>query len=667
MKLLHLGLRARLYLGFALLVTLGVGTAGFGMLGLLDVSQSISRMDTISGNLVRVQQVARQLEITRRASNRYRIDVDPASLNDMIQSEARTAGLLAEAAKTTVSDQRRKIYSDVAETLRSAVTEREVASRDFQAGFKERAKLFSGGDILTAATVRLVEASRGAADQHVALMAAHLESAVLLVRMTNWHFLATLDPKGPATFKTNEGIARAALADFEKTAGDDIKPLISEVRVALTAYAASFALTSANLIEGADHLDNGLQPLIVAMQKATDEALSSLRDTFEINAVQSKAEAGRTIWLQGIVAGGAGLIGAALAFFIGRGIVRPLTKMTEAMQRLALGHYDVDVPARDGTDQIGEMARAVEVFKQNGIDTRRLTAEQTMEREAKEQRASRLDKLTQGFEAKASELVGQVSSSATELQVTAQSMTSIAGQATQQATNVAAAAEEASTNVQTVAVAAEELTSSITEISRQVAQSAKIAGRALEDAQRTDGVVQALAEGAQKIGEVVGLISSIASQTNLLALNATIEAARAGDAGKGFAVVASEVKSLATQTAKATEEISRQITQIQTATKNAVESIRGIGTTIGEISQIAAAVAAAVEEQGSATQEIARNVQQAATGTQEVTSNIVGVSRGANETGAAAAQVLRAATGLSQQAEQLRNEVRLYISGVNAA
>ena len=284
-----------------------------------------------------------------------------------------------------------------------------------------------------------------------------------------------------------------------------------------------------------------------------------------------------------------------------------------------------------------------------------------------EQRSKSIDMLAQGFEAKAGQLVGQVASAATELRTTAQSMTGTASEAQHQATNVAAAAEEASVNVQTVAAAAEQLASSITEISRQVAQSAKVAGKAREDARRTDGVVQALSEGAQKIGEVVGLISDIAGQTNLLALNATIEAARAGDAGKGFAVVASEVKSLATQTAKATDDIAHQIAQIQTATKDAVDSIRGIGTTIGEISEIAAGIAAAVEEQGAATQEIARNVQQAAAGTQEVSSNIVGVSKGASDTGAAANQVLGAAGELSKQAEQLRSEVSAFIAGVKVA
>jgi methyl-accepting chemotaxis protein len=345
----------------------------------------------------------------------------------------------------------------------------------------------------------------------------------------------------------------------------------------------------------------------------------------------------------------------------------PIRLLTKAMTRLADGDLGTEVPGTLRADELGEMANAVNVFKTNGVEAARARAQQEAEQTAKQQRALQIDALTRAFDAKAGELVGQVSSSASELQTTAQSMASVAGETTGQATTVAAAAEQASANVQTVAAAAEELASSIAEISRQVAQSAKVAGNAREDAKRTHDVVQALAEGAQKIGEVVGLISNIAGQTNLLALNATIEAARAGDAGKGFAVVASEVKSLATQTARATDDIARQITQIQAATKAAVESIRGIGTTIGEISDIAASIAAAVEQQGSATQEIARNVQQASAGTQEVSSNIVGVSRGANQTGAAAGQVLEEAGQLSRQAEQLRSEVGRYISGIKSA
>jgi methyl-accepting chemotaxis protein len=409
-------------------------------------------------------------------------------------------------------------------------------------------------------------------------------------------------------------------------------------------------------------------------RKSFQAAASAVESDLNFNAVEGKKAsdqgdaiyAATRLWMFGIIAA-AVVLCLLLAYVIINNISRPIHSLTGAMARLAAGDWNAEVPGADRSDELGQMAQTVEILKTNGMEATRLKAEQEAQQAAKAQRAVRLETLTRAFEVKTGELVGQLSSAATDLQTTAQSMTGTAGQATRQATGVAAAAEQASANVQTVAAAAEELSSSITEISRQVAQSARVAGRALEDARRTDAVVQALADNAQKIGEVVGLISNIAGQTNLLALNATIEAARAGDAGKGFAVVASEVKSLATQTAKATEDISRQISQIQTATKEAVISIQGIGTTIGEISEIAAAIAAAVEQQGAATKEIARNVQQAASGTQEVSANIVGVSQGANETGAAANQVLGAAGELSRQAEQLRTEVGHYISGVNAA
>ena len=442
-------------------------------------------------------------------------------------------------------------------------------------------------------------------------------------------------------------------------------------------HAFDAAFTEHKQIEGNYLGDSKVNPRDLfneANRKAYQAARAALKSNLDFNVAEGKkaANQGATIYattklfMLGIMVIAA-VMCLLLAYAIISTISGPVRLLTEAMIRLADSDWSTEVPGTSRRDEVGEMANAVSVFKTNGVNAVRVAAEQEAERATKAQRAERLETLTRGFEAKAGTLVNQVSSAATELQVTAQSMTGMAGQATQQATNVAAAAEQASANVQTVAAAAEELASSVTEISRQVAQSAKIANKAKDDARRTDSVVQALAEGAQKIGDVVGLINDIAGQTNLLALNATIEAARAGDAGKGFAVVASEVKSLATQTAKATEEIARQISQIQTATKEAVGSIQGIGATISEISEIAAAIAAAVEEQGSATQEIARNVQQAATGTQQVSANIVGVSQGANDTGAAAVQVLGAAGELSRQAEQLHGEIGRYIIGVEAA
>ena len=282
------------------------------------------------------------------------------------------------------------------------------------------------------------------------------------------------------------------------------------------------------------------------------------------------------------------------------------------------------------------------------------------------QRAA-LNQTADAFEAKVGNLVSLLSTGATELRQTAQAMSTTATQTNEQASTVAAAAENVNAGVHTVAAAAEQLASSIQEISRQVAESAKITGQAVDDARRTDVIVRTLADSAKNIGDVVQLISGIAAQTNLLALNATIEAARAGDAGKGFAVVASEVKSLATQTAEATDAIGAQITQIQAATDEAVNAIKAIGTTIQEVNVITGNIAAAVEEQGAATAEIARSVQQTAASTQEVTTTIAGVGQAANDTGAAAGVVLGAADGLSQQADQVNNEINAFVAGVRAA
>jgi len=349
------------------------------------------------------------------------------------------------------------------------------------------------------------------------------------------------------------------------------------------------------------------------------------------------------------------------------GVVRPIFRLNQAMRGLAGRDWTTHIPGTARSDELGAMAQAVVALRDAGIEADRLAAAQDTERQAKAERAERLASLTARFEGKAGQPVGLVAAAATELQSTAQGMAGIAETTNSQTATVAAAAEEASANVQTVAAAAEELAASIAEITRQVGESARIAGRAADDATRTDAIVRALAEGAQKIGDVVGLISSIAGQTNLLALNATIEAARAGDAGKGFAVVASEGKSLAQQTARATEDIGRQIGQIQSATREAVDAIGAIATTIGEVNHIAAAIAAAMEQQGAATQEIARNVQQAAAGTQSVGANVAGVSQGATETGSAAAQVLSASSELSEQAEQLSTEVNGFIADVKAA
>ncbi len=365
---------------------------------------------------------------------------------------------------------------------------------------------------------------------------------------------------------------------------------------------------------------------------------------------------------------GALAIGVLAAFMAARSITAPLAGLKEVMGVLAAGDYTAEVPGLARGDEIGAMAKAVQVFKENGLAVQRLQAEQEeQERRAEAEKRRSMHALADSFEASVKGVVETVSSASTELQGTAQSMSGVAAQANEQAMAASSASEQAAANVQTVASAAEELSSSITEIARQVTDATRIAGNAVDQAKHTDSIVKGLAEAAGRIGDVVNLITDIASQTNLLALNATIEAARAGDAGKGFAVVAGEVKNLANQTARATDEIGQQIAGVQTATTEAVSAIQAITATIDRISEISAAIASAVEQQGAATQEIARNTEQASTGTQEVTRNIGGVSEAAGEAGAAASQVLGSASELARQAEALRAQVDQFIARVRAS
>jgi methyl-accepting chemotaxis protein len=335
---------------------------------------------------------------------------------------------------------------------------------------------------------------------------------------------------------------------------------------------------------------------------------------------------------------------------------------------LAAGDLTAEVEGSGRGDEVGAMARAVQVFKDNGLEMRRLQAEQEeLEAKAERERRAAMLALADGFEASVKGVVEAVASAATEMQGAATAMSGTAEEASRQAMAVASASERASANVQTVATATEELSASVQEIGRQVSASTRIAGQAVLETDRTAETMRGLVDAAKRIGDVVGLIQTIAGQTNLLALNATIEAARAGDAGKGFAVVASEVKALANQTARATEEIQAQVQAIQQATGGAQSAVEGIGATIGRMNEIASAIAAAIEQQGAATRDISGNVQQAARGTQEVSLNISGVTQAAAETGAAATQVLGAAGGLSREAETLRREVDAFIHTVRAA
>lgn len=360
------------------------------------------------------------------------------------------------------------------------------------------------------------------------------------------------------------------------------------------------------------------------------------------------------------------VLGGAIAYYIGRSISRPVMNMTNVMRELANNNLDMEIPHTDQKDEIGQMAASVLVFKDNAIARHEADEREKEAAVRREERARKIERLTSHFDARASELMEALSSSSTQLQSTATDMTNISEQTEEKSAIVAAASEEASANVQTVSTASEKLTTSIQEISHQVAQANTVSQEAEEKARETNKQVQGLADSAHRIGEVIMLINDISDQTNLLALNATIEAARAGEAGKGFAVVASEVKSLANQTARATEEIGTQINRIQGETQSAVDAIDEISRVILHVSQISAAVASAVEEQAAATHEITRNVEQAHSGTQEVSVNIADVSDGAGKTGSAASEVLAAAQELSKQSDEMDKSVRQFLDGVKS-
>ncbi|MFE1603291.1 methyl-accepting chemotaxis protein [Methylobacterium sp. ID0610] len=410
----------------------------------------------------------------------------------------------------------------------------------------------------------------------------------------------------------------------------------------------------------------------IAPRRAASEALDKLIALNTEGAVRAQAdskdvfESTRTL---GVVAVVLGLVLSIVsAVLIVRGVTRGIRSVVQPMQALASGNLVVNIPYQGEKTEIGVIADAVQVFKDGLIRMRALEEEAALARAGAEaQRKAAMRELADGLERAVGGIVGMVSASATELQATAQSMTATATETASQSVTVAAAAEEAASNVSTVAAAAEELGVSVQEIGRQVSGSATLAQAAAGEAEQTAAHVQELSAAVARIGDVVTIITSIASQTNLLALNATIEAARAGEAGRGFAVVASEVKQLASQTAKATEEIGGQIGRIQGSTTQAVSAIGSITARIREISAVATTIAAAVEEQGAATQEIVRNVAQAAAGTGEVTSNIAGVAGAAEETGAAASQVLGAASEMSRQSEQLSSEVGRFLATVRAA
>ena len=449
---------------------------------------------------------------------------------------------------------------------------------------------------------------------------------------------------------------------------EKIREGIKEVGGMLEEYRQSLTKLVDNSKE-IDELTLEMTESAAAINKGSGAMKSDLLTDQKRLEAESDATIGETERLILILAAGGFLLGCAWAFLLGKGISRPMTAMCTAMRELAAGNFEVVLPGLGRKDELGEMASAVEEFKVQAVarGERDVATQEAQNKAASAARRAELIRFADEFEAAVGAIVANVSSSAVQLEAAAGTLTRTAETTQSLSSQVAGASEEASTNMQSVASATEELSASVDEIGRRVKESSQIAEAAVRQAEQTDGRIGKLSRAAQEIGDVVKLITAIAEQTNLLALNATIEAARAGDAGRGFAVVASEVKSLASQTAKATDEISNHISGMQGATQESVAAIKEIGGTIGRISDIASTIASAVEQQSSATQEIARSVQNVAQGTQEAAANVMHVNRGATETGSASEEVLNSARTLSSESTLLREELDRFMANIRAA
>jgi methyl-accepting chemotaxis protein len=485
-----------------------------------------------------------------------------------------------------------------------------------------------------------------------------------------------LAPDGPAKYMKNVGATEGGWQALESlAAGSALPPALAKtISEAKAKYFGQDYTALRDRMFAA--VRDGKKPELTPSEWApvTVGHLASLLTVAEgaLDAAKDHAESRHAAAMRDLIVE-ITLLLAALAFAVGcmmavrRRVLAPLQAIKNAMLKVANGDLTAEAPFSDRTDEIGALAGALATFKANAVEKGRIENEQRDRHGQATQRQKTIEASIVSFEAQIGDALKALSDAAGQMRSTSDEMSAISHQTNGQVSSAAQASEEASTNVQTVAASSEELSASISDISRQVTHAAGIAGRAVDETKQTDGTVQGLAESAERIGEVVKLINDIAGQTNLLALNATIEAARAGEAGKGFAVVASEVKSLANQTAKATEEISAQIAAVQKVARDAMDAIKGIGNTIGEVSAVATSIASAVEEQGAATQEITRNTQEAARRTREASANITGVTDGANATGVAAQNVKSAAEALGQRTDQLRRQVDDFLATIRAA
>ena len=667
-KLPTLRFRGKIMLGFAVVLAISAASMGFAYLGFERVSAGVDsyRRSVLEADLAR--DIDREL-ISYRSLARY-----------FVATGKEEDGKAALAAEASLKDA--IIASMKSTTDRGRLEQIAKLEREFRAFTKIFADIIKVKDESARITQNQLTRTGNSLRYKLDDLPSNADDAELQVitlgsKKVIEQFQAVTALANTFVVNSDKTVAASALARLKfvenslkaiSSPNEKILEGIKEVSGMLEEYRQSLA----KLIDNSKEIDELTQEMTEsasAINKGSAAMKSDLLADQKRLEAESDATVGETERLILILAAGGFLLGCVWAFFLGTGISRPMTKMCNAMRELATGHFDVVLPGLGRKDELGEMASAVEEFKVQAVARaeRDAATQQAQNKAASAARRAELIRFADDFEAAVGVIVSNVSSSAVQLEAAAGTLTRTAETTQSLSSQVAGASEEASSNMQSVASATEELSASVDEIGRRVKESSQIAEAAVRQAEQTDGRIGKLSRAAQEIGDVVKLITAIAEQTNLLALNATIEAARAGDAGRGFAVVASEVKSLASQTARATDEISNHISGMQGATQESVAAIKEIGGTIGKISDIASTIASAVEQQSSATQEIARSVQNVAQGTQEAAANVMQVNRGATETGSASEEVLNSARTLSSESTRLREELDRFMANIRAA